>query len=173
MRLETTRLIIRSHEPAGAVGLLEVFSDPAVRRHLPPFSESTQGTVRGSIARRVAMGQEHGYGLWAVLRTDTGELVGDCGLMLVESTGPEIELAYHYRQRSWNCGFGSEAARAVLAHGFNALGLERIIAICVAENTGSWRVMAKAGMRYVGTADSYGLTGLKGYVADRATWSAP
>jgi hypothetical protein len=28
-------------------------------------------------------------------------------------------------------------------------------------------------MRYEGTGDYYGLTGLKKYVADRATWKAP
>jgi len=33
--------------------------------------------------------------------------------------------------------------------------------------------MEKAGMRYEGVASYYGLTGLKKYLADRATWSLP
>ena len=84
-----------------------------------------------------------------------------------------MELAYHYRRSAWNHGYGTEAAIACLGHAFGPIGLEHVIAICLPDNVGSWRVMEKAGMRYEGTASYYGLTGLKKYVADRATWRAP
>ena len=173
MRIETQRLVIRSFTPADAEGMLGVFDDPEVRKFLPPFPDPTLESIGKSVARRIAMEQDHGHGLWAVERRDTGELIGDCGLMQVEGTGPEVEIAYHYKQTAWNNGYGTEAALACLAQGFGPIGLERVIAICIPENVGSWRVMEKAGMRYEGTASYYGLTGLKKYVADRATWSAP
>jgi RimJ/RimL family protein N-acetyltransferase len=173
MRLETARLVIRSFRPSDAAGMLKVFGDPEVRRYLPPFPDPTLDSMEKSVARRMAMERDHGHGLWAVERNDSGELIGDCGLMLVEGTGPEVELAYHYKQSAWNKGFGTEAAIACLAHGFGPIGLERIIAICVPENIGSWRIMEKAGMRYEGTADYYGLVGLKKYVAERSTWATP
>lgn len=94
------------------------------------------------------------------------------GLMLVEGTGPAVEIAYHYKRTAWSKGYGTEAAIACLDRGFGPVGLEHV-AICVPENVGSWRVMEKAGMRYEGTASYYGLTGLKKYGADRATWKAP
>ncbi len=173
MRLETTRLVIRSFESGDAAGMLAVFGDPEVRRYLPPFPDPTIETMQQSVARRMALEADHGHGLWAVERRDTGELIGDCGLMLVEGTGPEVEIAYHYKQGAWNHGFGTEAAIACLGEGFGRVGLERIIAICFPENVGSWRVMEKAGMTYQTTASYYGLNGLKKYVADRATWRAP
>ena len=173
MRLETPRLVIRSFEPTDAAGMLAVFGDPEVRRYLPPFTDPTLETMQQSVARRMAMEAQNGHGLWAVERKDTGELIGDCGLMLVEGTGPEVEIAYHYRQRAWGQGFGTEAAIACLAHGFGPIGLARVIAICFPENVGSWRVMEKAGMIYEGTGDYYGLTGLKKYVAERDGWEAP
>jgi RimJ/RimL family protein N-acetyltransferase len=172
MRLETQRLLIRSFEPSDAEGMLAVFGDPEVRKYLPPFPDPTLESMGKSVARRMAMERDHGHGLWAVERKDTGELIGDCGLMLVEGTGPEVEIAYHYKQTAWNHGFGTEAAIACLAQGFGPVGLEHIIAICFPENVGSWRVMEKAGMRYEGLAPYYGLT-LKKYVADRPTWTAP
>jgi RimJ/RimL family protein N-acetyltransferase len=172
MRLDTPRLVIRSFEPSDAEGMLQVFGDPEVRKYLPPFPDPTLESMGKSVARRMAMERDHGHGLWAVERKDTGELIGDCGLMLVEGTGPEVELAYHYKQSAWNHGYGTEAALACLGHGFGPIGLERIIAICFPENVGSWRVMEKAGMRYEGMASYYGLT-LKKYVADRPTWTAP
>jgi RimJ/RimL family protein N-acetyltransferase len=173
MRLETPRLVIRSFDPSDAAGMLGVFGDPRVRKYLPPFPDPTLETMQASVARRMTMERDHGHGLWAVERKDTGELIGDCGLMLVEGTGPEVEVAYHYKPTAWNNGFGTEAAIAVLAHGFGPIALEHVIAICFPENIGSWRIMEKAGMRYEGTGDYYGLTGLKKYVADRATWKAP
>ena len=172
MRLETSRLVIRSFEPSDAEGLLAVFGDPEVRRYLPPFPDPTLESMGKSVARRMAMERDHGHALWAVERKDTGEVIGDCGLMRVEGTGPEVELAYHYKQSAWNRGYGTEAAIACLAHGFGPIGLEEIIAICFPENVGSWRVMEKSGMRYVGMATYYALS-LKKYVADRSTWRAP
>ena len=99
---------------------------------------------------------------------------GQCGLRPVhEGAGREIDLAYHFTRVSWNKAYGTEATVAVLAHGLGPVGLATIMAVVVPENVGSWRVMEKAGMRYEGIASFYGLAGLKKYVADRATWSAP
>lgn len=173
MLVETQRLRIRSFEPADAAAMLEVFGDPEVRKFLPPFPDPTLESMGKSVERRMAMERDHGHGLWAVEVRETGELIGDCGLMLVEGTGPEIEIAYHYKRSAWNHGYGTEAAIACLAQGFGPIGLERVIAICFPENVGSWRVMEKAGMRYEGTADYYGLKGLKKYVAERDTWVRP
>lgn len=172
MRLETPRLVIRSFEVSDTEGMLAVFGDPEVRRYLPPFPDPTIESMGKSVARRMAIERDHGYGLWAVDRNDTGEFIGDCGLMLVEGIGPEVELAYHYKRSAWNKGYATEAAMACLAQGFGPVGLERVIAICFPENVGSWRVMEKAGMRYEGLATYYSLT-LKKYVADRSTWKAP
>jgi RimJ/RimL family protein N-acetyltransferase len=47
------------------------------------------------------------------------------------------------------------------------------MAVAMPENVGSWRVMEKVGMRYEGTADYYGATGLKKYVAERDWWRPP
>jgi [ribosomal protein S5]-alanine N-acetyltransferase len=173
MQLMTPRLRIRSFDPADATAMLEVYGDPEVRKYLPPFPDPTVESMGKSVARRMAMERDHGHGLWAVELRDTGELIGDCGLMLVEGTGPEVEIAYHYKRSAWSHGYGTEAAIACLAHGFGPVGLERVIAICVPENVGSWRIMEKAGMHYEGIADYYGLVGLKKYIAERDSWTAP
>jgi len=168
--LETERLIIRSVVREDAVHLQRLFSDPAVLRYLPPSPPATLETAKRSVERRMTVERERGYGAWMVELKSSSEFIGDVGLLLVEGTGPEIELAYHYLPSAWGKGYGTEAARAVLRHGFETCALEEIIAICIPENIGSWRIMEKAGMQYVGTASYYGLVGLKKYVANRATW---
>lgn len=119
------------------------------------------------------MEREHGYAMWAVDVKEIGTFVGQCGLQPVERAGPEVELAYHFNKASWNKGYATEAAIAVLAHGLGLVGLERVIAVVVPENVGSWRVMEKAGMRYEGLATYYDMPGLKKYAAERDWWRLP
>jgi len=169
--IETARLRLRSFRPSDAPALFEVFGDPEVRRYLPPGPAPTLERIRRAVDRRVGHERAHGFGLWAVERRDTGELIGDCGPLLVDWTGPEIEIAYHYRRSAWGQGLGTEAAVAALARCFGPLGLERVIAICFPENTASWRVMEKAGMRHEGEAEYYGIR-MKKYAAEGATWAS-
>jgi len=61
------------------------------------------------------------------------------------------ELGYWVGRPFWNCGYATEAARAVIAFGFEALGLSRIHASHFTRNPASGRVMVKAGMRLEGT----------------------
>ncbi|MDP9454689.1 MAG: GNAT family N-acetyltransferase [Actinomycetota bacterium] len=50
----------------------------------------------------------------------------------------------------WGSGLGTEAARAMIRHGFGELGLDRIVAGADTLNAASLRVMQKAGMSYDG-----------------------
>jgi len=169
VRLETERLVIRSTVAADAPQLQRLFSDPDVRRWLPPGEPWTIERANEAIARRIALEREQGYAPWIVEKKD-GEFIGSVALQKVERTGPEVELAYHYLPSAWGKGYGTEAATAVLAHGLRTVGLDEVIAICFPDNIGSWRIMEKAGTRFVGTASYYGLVGLKKYVARRGEW---
>ena len=110
--------------------------------------------------------RENGFGLWAVELKESGELIGDCGLFLVQGTGPEVEVAYHFGKPWWGQGIATEAASACLHFGFKECGLDEIIAICFPEHIASRRVMEKSGMRYVGPARYYDLDLVK-YVRHR------
>jgi RimJ/RimL family protein N-acetyltransferase len=88
-----------------------------------------------------------------------------------EGAGPEIDLAYHYTRASWNKGYATEAAIAVI--GLGPVALATIMAVVVPENIGSWRVMEKAGMLYEGHVDYYGMECPKKYAAAREWWRSP
>jgi RimJ/RimL family protein N-acetyltransferase len=165
-RLETERLVIRTFEPQDAEPWIAMVNDPEVRRFLPAGPVRTMQSFQDALERRHALERERGYAMWAVDVKATGAFVGQCGLQPVERTGPEVELAYHFNQASWGKGYATEAATAVLAHGLGPVGLERVIALVVPENVGSWRVLEKVGMRYEGLADYYDMSGLKKYVAE-------
>ena len=58
----------------------------------------------------------------------------------------------------------------MLGHGLGPLGLDRIVAVAMQDNVGSWRVMKKSGMRYEGLATYSGMADLKKYAAERHWW---
>lgn len=60
------------------------------------------------------------------------------------------EIGWVFNSTYQNKGYASEAAFAVLHHGFHTMNLHRIIATCQPENVPSWRVMEKMGMRREG-----------------------
>jgi RimJ/RimL family protein N-acetyltransferase len=172
--LETSRLVIRTFEARDVGPWLAMVNDPEVTRFLPPGPDLTMQDFQRILGERQAMERELGHTMWAVDDKTTGTFVGQCGLRPVdEGAGPEIDLAYHYTRASWNKGYGTEAAIAVLAHGLGPVGLAVIMAVVVPENVGSWRVMEKAGMHYEGLVDYYGMEGLKKYVAAQEWWRSP
>jgi RimJ/RimL family protein N-acetyltransferase len=178
IRLRTERLIIRTFEHRDADAWIAMVSDPQFLRFLPPGGPAaTTESFERVIGSRHAMERQIGYAMWAVDDQMSGAFIGQCGIRparsMDENAGSEIDLAYHFVRASWNKGYATEAATAVVAHGLGPIGLHSIMGVVVPENIGSWRVMEKIGMRYEGLADYYGLTGLKKYVAEREWWTAP
>jgi RimJ/RimL family protein N-acetyltransferase len=173
MRLKTARLTIRTFEARDAEPWLAMVNDPDVNRFVPPAPDATLETFQDALRRRLAMERERGHAMWAIELKNTGAFIGQCGLYPAEGEGPEIELAYHFEPKAWGHAYATEAAIAVLGQAFQAVGLERVIAVVMPENLGSQRVAEKAGMRFDGSATYYDIKDLRKYVADRAWWTPP
>lgn len=72
----------------------------------------------------------------------TGRLMGVAGLKFA---GPAPELGYWLGEMHWGNGFGTEAVRALLAAADTTRRFPAIVAKALAHNTGSIRVLEKAG----------------------------
>jgi ribosomal-protein-alanine N-acetyltransferase len=117
-----------------------------------PDSEATARTLAWLMRHE----RLHGFGMWALDERGGEPVVGVAGLLWVEGHGPEVEAAYLVRRDRWGRGYATEALKAVLRIGHEALGLRRIIALAYPENARSRRVMEKAGMRPDGSVTIYG-----------------
>jgi RimJ/RimL family protein N-acetyltransferase len=102
--------------------------------------------ARAWIERNLARYASHGFGRCAVVLRETGELVGDCGLIptVVEDVD-EVELGWITRRSSWGLGIATEAGAAWRDYGLEVLGLERIVSMISADNLASQRVAEKLG----------------------------
>ncbi|HEX2058852.1 MAG TPA: GNAT family N-acetyltransferase [Actinomycetota bacterium] len=151
---ETPRLLIRLPEERDAGPYHAIHADPDVTRWLGGVRPNSVEDELERIALRRAMQDDLGYTMWTVEEKESGKVVGLSGLFPVEKTGPDIELAYHYRKDRWGRGYATEAARACLDYGFGA-GLDRIVGLVAPHNRASAHVLEKCGMRLVGPVRYY------------------
>ena len=166
-RLETPRLALRPFSPGDADDLLTMDGDARVMRYIGNgLGPRTRADVEASIGRIIDYAaQNPGLSLLHVSMRDTGRFVGGCGLFMLPDDSA-IEIAYRFAHASWGHGYATEAARAVLTHGFATLRLSRIVGVTFPENVPSQRVLVKIGMRPDGEAEHYGRT-MRVFVADR------
>ncbi|MBR8837201.1 MAG: GNAT family N-acetyltransferase [Stigonema ocellatum SAG 48.90 = DSM 106950] len=146
--LETRRLILREMTLDDLDNLLAVLCDPEAMKFYPkPFDRQM---TQGWIVRSMHNYSQHGFGLWAVVLKHSGELIGDCGLVMQEVDGvEEVEIGYHVRRDLWGQGLATEAAQACRDYGFNHLGFDKLISLIHPANIASRRVAQKNGMTLV------------------------
>jgi RimJ/RimL family protein N-acetyltransferase len=147
--LETERLRLRHLVPEDLDELYALYADPVVRHYFP------EGTLTYVETQEELHWFLHGHprqprlGLWATILKSTGQLIGRCGLLPWTIDGrDEVEVAYLLGQAYWGHGLGTEAARAICDHGFEQLGLARLVALIDHENLASRRVAEKIGMTF-------------------------
>lgn len=146
--LRTSRLILRPFTVADIPAYQAVRRDPAVTRFLPSHTtDRSKADARAAetVQAFAALWDDPGYGPWAVVRHDTGALIGHCGLRFVAQMD-DTEVLYLLARHAWGQGYATEAAGAALNHGFQSLGLARIVAWAMQENVASQAVMARIGM---------------------------
>ncbi len=144
--LETKRLILRKLTLDDAEALHRIYYEPGVFKYFSKGPPDSVEAERANIARHLDYYERHGFGLWATILRDSGELVGRCGLLSQEIDGvAEVEIGYLLSPRVWGRGLASEAARSIRDFGFE-LGHSRLISIIDTQNIASKRVAAAIGM---------------------------
>ncbi|MBR6020283.1 MAG: GNAT family N-acetyltransferase [Lachnospiraceae bacterium] len=146
-RLETERLVLRQMTMDDFDALYAVLGDDEIMSHYPyAFDE---GRVRDWIKRNMDRYQKYGYGLWAVCRKDTGEMIGDCGLTLQNIDGSWLpEIGYHIRADQQHKGYAKEAAAAVRDWAWAETSYPALYSYCKYTNIASYRTAEAIGMRF-------------------------
>jgi RimJ/RimL family protein N-acetyltransferase len=150
--LSTARLLLRDWREEDLEPLAVMYADPEVMRFVGDGSVySREQTVSALLAIRDHW-RRHGFGKFAVESRASGELVGWVGLgvpAFLPQVLPAVGIGWRLNRGHWGRGLATEAAQAVLRHGFDDLGLGRIVGICHADHHASARIMVKLGMQDV------------------------
>jgi RimJ/RimL family protein N-acetyltransferase len=145
--LHTERLRLAPLSETDLPHLVAMNGDPEVMRYLtgrPATPEEVAAELPG------LLGGERGLGLWSGYLAD-GSFAGVWFLTGDPGDPGAGELGWRLPQSAWGHGLAAEGARALVAHGFGTVGLERLWAETMAVNTRSRRVMDRLGMRHVRT----------------------
>jgi len=143
--IETKRLKLREFTADDVDSLAAIFADHETMKFYPATKDREE-TVRW-IEKNVERYKKYGFGLWAVVRKDNDEFIGDCGITMQNIDGEEKpEIGYHIRRDYWGQGYATEAASACKEHAFNKLGLEEAFSYMRSDNLASRRVAEKIGM---------------------------
>ncbi|KAJ6438761.1 hypothetical protein O9K51_08162 [Purpureocillium lavendulum] len=205
--ITTERLELRPLAGTHAEIFVELNSEPAVTRFVHSGRPLTRDEALADLAERLAaaepvpgLGYWLGYdrttgdavGWWALTPAPPASTAGDNGATATATfddetgisqagagTGRRAELGYRLLPRHWRKGLAKEGGRALLRHGFTALGLEEVYAETMAVNAASRATMAACGLQYRRTfhvhfdeADAIPGTeeGEVEYVAGREAW---
>ena len=175
--LTTERLILRQIGEGDLDAHMALLNTPAVMAHLGGVQPrdviaAKHAASRGSFAA-------HGYGFMLAEERASGEIVAHCGLRRVAhplAPNPhDFEIGWVVRADRWRMGYAFEAMRAVVDWGFAVHRAPQIVAITVAANIGSWRLMEKLGMTRRENLDfadpAAGVTQIQ-YAITRDTWES-
>jgi RimJ/RimL family protein N-acetyltransferase len=145
MQLETERLILREFRVSDFDAVHEYASDPEVVRYMP-FGPNILKQTQDFLDRAINRQKEKtriDYEL-AVILKETNKLIGGCRINKVSEI--QAHIGYIYNKNYWGYGYATETAKALVAFGFNDLGVHRIYATCDPDNIASQRVLEKAGL---------------------------
>ena len=146
--LQTDRLLLRGWEDGDLEPLLALSTDPEVMRYFP--RPMTRAEATALLQRHRAALEAGGPGLLAVVRRGDRRFLGFVGLAVPRFEAPFtpcVEIGWRLARDAWGHGYATEAARAVLRHGFTTLGLDEVVSFTAVGNEPSQAVMRRLGMR--------------------------
>lgn len=145
--IRTDRLLLRRFRASDLAAFAQLNADARVTEFLAGALSRDESDAL--VDRIEAHFDEHGFGLFALEITGVAPFAGFVGLSVPRFEAaftPCVEIGWRLAAEHWGSGYASEAARAVLAHGFDVVGLDEIVSFTVPANTRSRRVMEKLGM---------------------------
>lgn len=140
--LDTERFSLRPFTRSDAGGLLAHYRDAQVLEFIDVEPLATLAEAQAMVARS---NDERAEGLgvrWGIRAHDGGRLIGTVGLDRLEHrTGRRGDLTFDLAVTWWGQGVLEEALPAVLAFGFESLGLRRIQALVTVGDAPSVRLL--------------------------------
>jgi RimJ/RimL family protein N-acetyltransferase len=178
--IETERLTLRDWRDEDWPRFFAGTNTPEVMRWLGGLLDD-EG-MAATRARVTGCAAANGFCFWVVERKSDGEILGFCGLKRADAPGSSVpgamEIGWRLREDAWGQGFAKEAATAALDAAFDRFGADEVVALTVIENTPSWGLMKRLGMRrreeldYADTRFEPPIRDHIVYSIDRHTWES-
>lgn len=143
--LETERLLLRELNENDFGALCKILQDDeTMYAYEGAFSDEEVGEW---LDRQLSRYREYGFGLWAVVLKETGEVIGQCGLTMQPWKNEGLlEIGYLFQRQFWHNGYATEAAAACKKYAFEVLKADEVCSIIRDTNIPSQKVAERNGM---------------------------
>ena len=147
-QLETTRLFLRRITADDAGLMLAVWNDPAFVKHVGDRGVRTEPDARKEVeAGALRLFAEYGYGPYKMIRKEDAAAIGICGLFRRDNLD-DPDIGFAVLPDYCGNGYAAEAARAVIAHARDDLGIRYLTAIVSPGNAASIGLIEKLGLTF-------------------------
>ena len=146
--LETERLLLRRPDDGDVDGIIAKAGDWEVARRLGRVPHPYGASDARFFLDTIVVNEW----VWAVTWKANGEFIGTVGLT-PDPHKRSAELGYWIARSHWGIGIATEAARAVVDHGFQVLGFDFLTSGHFVDNPASGRVLGKLGFVEIGRAE--------------------
>jgi len=143
--LETPRLLLREMTLEDLDFVAAMLADAEVMRYYPRCCSREESEAW--IYRQRVRYATDGFGFWLAIAHDSGEPVGQAGLLMQNIEGVmQVGLGYLMHRPYWRRGFAYEACAGILEHAYGTLRMGRVMCPIRPENEPSRRLAEKLGM---------------------------
>lgn len=154
--IETERLILRRFEYSDNEAMRKYWiSDEKIQSLYSEPVYSTEEEVKGLLDKYIGSYEKEDYYRWAIIDKQTKECIGQIAYFLVDSKNHFAEIEYCIGSAFQCKGLATEAAKAVIAYGFEQMNLHKVQICTKTINAASKRVIEKCGLTYEGTLRDY------------------
>jgi [ribosomal protein S5]-alanine N-acetyltransferase len=163
-QVKTKNLILRRMQGSDSQAIFKILADDEVTRYYDDdaFTDISQASDQ-------IIAWENGFNnkrciRWGITRKADHDIIGTCGYYGFHTWHMRASIGYELARPFWRQGIMTEALTNLIDFGFREMGLNRIDALVMPENSASIRLLEKLGFHNDGLLREYENWGDKGYV---------
>ncbi|WP_417346976.1 GNAT family N-acetyltransferase [Ferrimonas sp.] len=155
--IETERVLLRPFECEDAEAVFALSADSRVTRYTGDGDRVKTLEDASEIIAKVFFQDyaTYGYGRWAVVWKETGQVIGFCGLKYLPEM-KQTDFGYRFIPEFWGKGIATESGRAMLDYASKHWDTGPVVAMTDPENDASHRVLLKLGFEQDGMVEYWG-----------------
>lgn len=158
MKIETDRLIIKPYKKENLMECFQLMQNKELFTYLNMHVmslEEYKGLFYWIIScYDVGFDEDFKYSFNITLK-ESGAHIGWCGIGGSDYDHHQKEIYFLIGREYWGNGYAKEATKALLAYGFDTMGLNKIVATVNPKNIASKKVIENMGLRYQHVSEGF------------------
>ncbi|MFT6077431.1 MAG: ribosomal-protein-alanine N-acetyltransferase [Rickettsiales bacterium] len=142
--------ILREQNVEDAPAFFEYFADPEVSQYIISSIPTTIAEARTEIRYWINVFDYNDGIYFAIARKSDNKMIGSVGVSGINRIHNRIEASYDLAKEYWGQGLMSKSLKAVTDYAFKTRKFNRIEAIAMPDNVGSYKVLEKCGFIFEG-----------------------